>query len=812
MNETHRAEGAESGIEIEQPLLILHRATGDDDADVALLDLVRGLDRARWRPVVALPHDGPLAALLRAAGAEVELGPLGVLEPRALRSPFGLLRFGLQLPRAVRFVRGLVQRHRPALVHTSTSSVIGGALGARLSGARHLWQLHETRGFPEWAERALSRLAARIADVVVSSSHAARRSLDRHSAELAARHRVVHCGIDRDRLGADRIDRDTARRDLDVAPHTTLIVLAGHVDAWQGHTLLLDAAERLRFRHPDAEFLLVGDAPRGEGRRVVELRQEIERRNLTGYVRHLPHQPDRARVLVAADIVVVPSTHPESLGLVAVEAMACARPVVAAAHGGIVELVEHGVTGLVFEPGDANKLAWALQVLIEDRGRARDMGRRGAMRQVEHFALERVLRELDRLWSQVVARPFTLPASEAKIVHFFLSGADPDRSPDVDHCVHHLAAAQAARGLDVTVFGISSTPAVDTWTRPYTYRLLPATQRRFGLDSELVAVLDALPTTAVVHLHGGFAPAFCALGKALARRRVPYVLTPHGAYRAQARQRGGIQLRVYGWLHERRLLRGARGVQAFSERERREMAGLVDLTRVVVVPYGQDVLDDVIEFDATAVRRPVYGYCSRLAGDGDDIDVLVRAFTLHAAGGGEGTLWVIGDGKDRPRLEAEVHELGLARRITFVGACVDAERPARLRALDVLVQTSGHAAAPTRALEAAALGRAIVVTSDTCLGREVRQHGAGFVLERPDPEQLAAMLSACEREWRAGTLAERGAAARAMVAAHFAWSLIEPRLCRDLYQLDDRGLAPRSKPALEPPKRSAAQGDRRRSA
>jgi glycosyltransferase involved in cell wall biosynthesis len=93
-------------------------------------------------------------------------------------------------------------------------------------------------------------------------------------------------------------------------------------------------------------------------------------------------------------------------------------------------------------------------------------------------------------------------------------------------------------------------------------------------------------------------------------------------------------------------------------------------------------------------------------------------------------------------------------------------------------------------LEAAALGRALVVSSDTGLGSEVRQYGAGFVMERPGAEQLAATLSACERECQAGILAERGAAARAMVAAHFAWSLIEPRLCTDLYQLDDRGLAP----------------------
>ena len=798
MKRAPRRVDTRPGAGTRQSLLFLHPTSGAHDADVMLLNLVRGLDRARWRPVVALPHDGPLAALLRAAQVDVELGPLGVLERRALRSPLGLTWFALQLPRVVRFVRRLVQRHRPALIHTSSASVLGGALGARLSGVHHLWQLHETPGGPAWAERAFGQLAARLADVVVSSSHAARQRLDRRCPELTPRHRVVHCGTDKGRLGAERVEREAARRELEVATHTTLIALVGRIDAWQGHTVLLDAAEQLRFLHPDAEFLLVGDAPRGEGRRVLELRQEIERRNLVGYVRHLPDQADNTRVLIAADIVVVPSTRPEACSLVAAEAMACARPVVAAAHGGLVEVVEAGVTGLLFEPGDAEKLAWALQVLIEDRTRAREMGRCGAARQAEHFSIERVLRDMDRLWSQVVSRPFKLPASEAQIVHFVLGALDPDRLGELEHGVHQLATAQAAHGLDVTVWGFSDKAEEGGPPRPYAFGVLRPARRRFELAPEVLAMLDQLSTTAIVHLHGGFEPTMSALGAALARRRVPFVLTPHGAYRALARRRGGVRLRVYKWLHERRLLRRARGVQAFSGRERLEMADLVDVEKVVVVPCGQDLLQSTHAVDASGIRRPLFGYCGPLSRSVDGVDALLQAFALHAAGGRDGTLWMFGGGRDRPLLQAIVDDLGLSRRVAFDGECHGAERLTRLQALDVLVQPSGREGVPTSVLEAAALGRALVVTADTSLGREVRNHGAGIVVERPDREHLAAALSACERDWHAGTLAKRGAAARAMVSAHFVWSRVEPQLSRELYRLDDADLALLAGPWVDP--------------
>jgi glycosyltransferase involved in cell wall biosynthesis len=793
-------------------LLFLHPTSDHDDADVALLDLVRGIDRAHWRPVVALHRDGPLSALLRAAGAVVELGPLGVLEHRTLRSPLGLIRFALQLPRALRFVRRLVQRHRPALVHTSTSSVVGGALGARLSGARHLWQLHGSGDRPEWATRALHRLSTWLADVVVSDSRAAQQSLGRHSPKLAARRRVVHPGVDRRRLDLDRLTRAAARRSLEVREDSTLIVAIGPIDAWGGHALLIEAAERLRLQHPDTEFLLVGDAPRGAGQRVVELHAELERRNLLGYVRHLPHQSDRARVLVAADIVVLPATRPEDFPLVAAEALACARPVVAAAHGAVVEVVDPESTGLVFEPGDPEELAWALQVLVEDRALAQEMGQRGAASHAERFSSERVARDMHRLWSQVVSGRLALAASETKIVHFVLGALEPDRLDAVEHGVHHLASAQTARGLDVTVLALSAAPEASASPRPYAFQRLHAASHPSELTPELRAAVDALPPTSVVHLHGGFLPTMHALGAALVRRRLPYVVTPHGAYRALARKRGGVRLFVYTWLKEWRLLRRARAVQAFSARERLEMAGLVDLAKVVVAPSGQNALRMAPTLDTAGIRRPLYGYCGPLGRGVDGVESLVQAFGLHTAGGRDGTLWLFGGGDDRPRLEAIVHDLGLARRVAFDGECFGTERLARLQALDVLVQPSGREGESPSTLEAAALGRAVVVTSDTGLGRELRQHGAGFVLEHADPEQLAAALSACEREWRAGTLAKRGASARALIAAHFAWSRVEPRVCRDLYQLDDAGLTPRSHPAPEPQGVRTESGNRRESA
>lgn len=770
-------------------ILFLHPSADRYGQDVVLLDLVRGLDRTRWSPVVAVPSDGPLVPLLLTAGAQVEFGPLGVLDRRSLRSPVRLLRFAINLPRAISFVRRLVKRHAPALIHTNTSIVVGGALGATLSGARHLWHLHEIVGQPEWATRVFARAAARLADVVVSNSIATRGSYDRYSPELAARHRVVLNGIDAERLSPQEIDRDAARAELEVPEHAPLVLLVGRVNSWKGQRLLIDAAERLRFRHPDAQFLLVGDAPPGQGRLVVELKQEIQRRNLVGYVRHLPHQVDVGRLYVAADIVVVPSTRPEPFGLVAAEAMACARPVIAADHGGVTEVVEAGLTGLLFEPGDAEKLAWALQVLIEDRARAREMGRMGQVRQRALFTRERMILAMDRVWSQLIARPFDLPAREATLVHVVLGKANPARMNDVNQVVHQLATEQAARGLDVTVFGVTPEPDAPTPPRTYALQLFQARRLPLGLDSELTRALNALPPTTVVHMHGGLHQVMRSVSRALVRRRIPYVLTPYGSYNALALQRSPWYERLYLRWHERPFLRKARAIQAFSPREREDVLRVVgsgpDAPRVAIIPTGQAVLQDTLPRDTDGTRRPLFGFCGRLASFAKGLDTLIDAFAMHAASGGEGTLWLIGDGEDRAALEARAAELGIARRVVFLGALFGAEKLAHLAALDVLMQPSRHEGMPIAVLEAAALGRAVVVTEATNLDVAVREAGAGFVLKGSDPEHLAATLSACEREWSEGTLTSRGEAANAMIDAHFAWRHLEPALRRDLYGLDD---------------------------
>jgi len=102
---------------------------------------------------------------------------------------------------------------------------------------------------------------------------------------------------------------------------------------------------------------IVGGSFDNEVAREDALKRRARAAGLAATVRFEPFQDDPAHYYAWADIVVIPSRLPESLGRVAIEAMAHGRPVIAAAIGGLTEVVQDGVTGWLVPPNDAAALA-----------------------------------------------------------------------------------------------------------------------------------------------------------------------------------------------------------------------------------------------------------------------------------------------------------------------------------------------------------------------------------------------------------------------------------------------------------------------
>ena len=188
----------------------------------------------------------------------------------------------------------------------------------------------------------------------------------------------------RDALG---VDRDAA----------VLVYVSngGAANPYKDFATLHRAARRLAHRLADRriELLVVGaegaDEPLGGGVRI----------------RHLPYLADQERLADAyraADLY-VHAAGDEAFCLTAAEALSCGRPIVAAAGGGLLEVVEHGRTGLVGEPGDDAALAEGIEHLLADPERRERMGMEGARRARETFDADVVIAELHAWCADLVA-------------------------------------------------------------------------------------------------------------------------------------------------------------------------------------------------------------------------------------------------------------------------------------------------------------------------------------------------------------------------------------------------------------------------
>jgi len=163
--------------------------------------------------------------------------------------------------------------------------------------------------------------------------------------------------------------------------HERRVLVAGRVDHTKGMEVLIEAISRL-----DAELVVCG-----EGRHEAAMRRLAERLGVAERVRFAGWlAPERlAQEIAAAAIVAMPSLWPEPFGLVGLEAMAAARPVVASATGGILDWLQDGVTGLAVAPGDVQALAGALGELLADPARRRAMGEAGRALVATRFTRQR---------------------------------------------------------------------------------------------------------------------------------------------------------------------------------------------------------------------------------------------------------------------------------------------------------------------------------------------------------------------------------------------------------------------------------------
>lgn len=368
-------------------VLFVHQSAEMYGSDKVLLYLVSGMAAHGLKPIVLLPEEGPLVTELQKCGVETLIVPVTKLD-RKILSPKGLFRLPWSLYKSIVGINRAVAGRQIDLAYSNTLAVLGAAVWALLMRKPHVWHVHEILLSPTVVRKGFPWMVRLLADKAICNSIMTSNWLLAEQPRLAAKTAVIWNGQG-PRPAPNTPAAAQVRLQLGIAPDELVVTLVGRINRWKGQALFIEAADKLRQRgHKNVHFLIVGSAVAGQEGLVEDLRHKIAESNVVAHVHILAFTHDVWSVWDASDIAVVPSTEPEPFGMVAIEAMASGKPVVVAAHGGLLEIVEHDVSGLQFEANNAVKFADALERLIVSAELREQLGLAGKQRQAEVFSLQ----------------------------------------------------------------------------------------------------------------------------------------------------------------------------------------------------------------------------------------------------------------------------------------------------------------------------------------------------------------------------------------------------------------------------------------
>lgn len=311
------------------------------------------------------------------------------------------------------------------LVHSHTwYANFAGYLARVLYEVPHVMTTHSLEPLRPWKAEQLGagyrlscwveRTAVESADAVIAVSQSMRDDvLSVYPAVAPERVKVVHNGIDPDEFFPDPATASLERHGLD--PGTPYVLFVGRVTRQKGITYLLQAAKTIDAAVPVVLCAGAADTPQIEREVRAQLEELGGVRKGVVWVDEMLPRSELVQLMSHAAVFVCPSIY-EPFGLINVEAMACAVPVVATAVGGIPEIVVHGETGFLvpFEPGGdefgspkdpealSRDIAERVNQLLAAPELARQMGAAGRRRALDEFTWDAVAQKTVQIYEQVM--------------------------------------------------------------------------------------------------------------------------------------------------------------------------------------------------------------------------------------------------------------------------------------------------------------------------------------------------------------------------------------------------------------------------
>ena len=363
-------------------ILFIHQSAELYGSDKTLLLFIKNINRNKFFPVIVLPNDGPLKSELEKLNIKVVIAPVLKLY-RAMFTPKNLFAFIGDYRKGISILESINKEYKFDIVYSNTLAILLGLFYSKIKKIKHIWHVHEIIEHPKPIAWIFPKLLYYFTDIIICNSAATKENIVKRDFRNNKKCIIVHNGVEQIEHFNKVIKKDFGFEEKDI-----IVTLVGRISRLKGHKLLLESYINNFKDYKHTKILFVGSPVEGQEFYLSEIQQIILENNIHEKVKILPFTKSLIDVWQVTDFAIMPSTEKESFGLVAVEAMLASKPVIAANHGGLTEIVVDNETGVLFEPNNVDTFSNALRILIDSEELRISFGKKGYERAIKHFSVE----------------------------------------------------------------------------------------------------------------------------------------------------------------------------------------------------------------------------------------------------------------------------------------------------------------------------------------------------------------------------------------------------------------------------------------
>lgn len=320
--------------------------------EISLLTILKNLDRNKFFPRLICYSDGPLISKVKGLGVEV-----GIFQRDSFFSNFSL---------AWR-IFCYIKKHKIELVHVNSLDIRAG-LASFLAGTPFIGHLRVIFPFT-WRDALFIKFSRRV----IAVSNAVKEAFTKRFPVQKDKFVIIANAADI----PDKPVKANLREEFGLGSQVRLIGAVGRIDPWKGYEYFIQSAVLIKKEFSDTAFFIIGDIFLRDSEEVeylVKLKEAVKDSDLEGCFFFAGFREDILNVILALDILVIPSIElkdgrslrTEGFGRVAIEGMAMGVPVVASNIGGLKEIIDDGLNGLLVSPKDLQAIKNGVLKLLRD--------------------------------------------------------------------------------------------------------------------------------------------------------------------------------------------------------------------------------------------------------------------------------------------------------------------------------------------------------------------------------------------------------------------------------------------------------------